>query len=288
MRRLLSLLALFCALCAHALSINAEERIIDLRTDESITREALLTQIRQQEFLLLGEVHDSPRHHELRGQLLLELLDNKPYVVAEQLEYGKRYQQDGALLDGLTRAGFSARNWDWPLHEPLFRAIVEADLPLAGGNLPLDTARKAVREGEASLPRALAAVVGQVPLTDAASHALDQDLLDGHCGHLKPGMLPGMRLTQRARDAAMFSALRDGPADRLRVLLAGNGHIRIDYGVPVMLAKLLPEKPWLSIAFIEQDDALDQQLPVLRQRYTHLWITPASHRTDPCAEFGQR
>ena len=281
MRRLL----LLCTLCC-ALSAQAEERILDLRTGESITREALLAQIRQQGVVLLGEVHDNPRHHALRGQLLLELAPNKPYVVAEQLEYGKRYQQQDTLLDDLTRAGFSAKSWDWPVHEPLFRSIAEADIPLVGGNLSLDSARKVVREGEAALPPPLSEVIRQAPLTEAASQTLDQDLLDGHCGHLKASMLPGMRLTQRARDAAMFSALRDGPEDRLRVLLAGNGHLRMDYGVPVMLQKLLPQQRWLSIALVEEQ--ADQQLPQLQQRHTHVWITPAHERPDPCADFGKR
>lgn len=285
MRRLLLLFSLFCALCAHALSSNAEERILDLRTGATITREALLAQIRQQKVVLLGEVHDNPRHHALRGQLLAELAPDQPYVVAEQLEYGKRYQQQGALLDDLARAGFSARSWDWPVHEPLFRSIAEANIPLVGGNLSLDSARKLVREGEAALPQPLSEAIRQAPLTEAASQTLDQDLLDGHCGHLKPSLLPGMRLAQRARDAAMFSALRDGPADHLKILLAGNGHLRMDYGVPVMLQKQLPLARWLSIAFIEQDAEQDTQL---QQRYTHAWITPAHERPDPCADFGRR
>lgn len=286
MRRLL-LLTLCCALSAHALSGNTEERIIDLRTGQSITRATLLTQIRQQDVVLLGEVHDNPRHHALRGQLLLELAAGQPYVVAEQLEYGKRYQQQGALLDDLARAGFSAQSWDWPVHEALFRSIAEAGITLVGGNLPLDSARRVVREGEAALPPALSAILQQAPLTEAASKALDQDLLDGHCGHLKASMLPGMRLSQRARDAAMFSALREGPAERLKILLAGNGHLRSDYGVPVMLQALLPQQKWLSIAFIEPDAMPDVE-PGLQRRYTHVWVTPAQERPDPCADFGKR
>lgn len=297
MRRLLPLLVLFCLLSAHALSADvfptdahatgAKERILDLRTGESITPEALLAQIRQQDVVLLGEVHDNPRHHELRGQLLRALAPQQPYVVAEQLEYGKRYQPQGALLDDLTRAGFSAKSWDWPLHEPLFRSIAEAGITLVGGNLALESARKVVREGEAALPPAFAASIKDAPLAAEASQTLDQDLLDGHCGHLKASMLPGMRLSQRARDAAMFSALQEGPADRLKVLLAGNGHLRSDYGVPVMLQQLSPQQKWLSIAFIEQDAAEDPK-PELQQRHTHAWITPAHARPDPCADFGKR
>lgn len=268
-----------------ALSCRAEETILDLRTGQPLTRDTLIAQIRDQDMLLLGEIHDNHRHHALRGLLLADLLSSAPYVVAEHLSYGKTYRQQGELPDDLAAAGFDARAWDWPTHLQLFEPIARHDIPLAGGNLPLETARRIVREGEAALPPDLATLLKQAPLAKAANDALDHDLLEGHCGHLKASMLPNMRLAQRARDAAMFAALSSAPAPRLKVLVAGNGHIRMDYGVPTIITKQLPEAKWMSIAFIEAHEGLETELPMLKQRYTHLWITETQARGDPCADF---
>lgn len=281
-------LLLTCLTMLFALACQAEETILDMRTGDTLTRAQLVEQIAQQDVVLLGEIHDDIRHHALRGQLLRDLAARRPLqVVAEQLESGQVFHRQDTLLQGLQQAGFDPRLWAWPAHEPLFAAIDEASIPLVGGNIPLPVARSISRQGEAAMPASLLTAIEQAPLSAAASATLDDDLLAGHCGFLKPAMLPTIRLTQRARDAAMFEALQARPAGSLGVLVAGNGHVRMDYGVPVLLAQHLPQSRWLSIGFIEQEDQLDALLPTLKQRYTHVWITPGHARGDPCAAFGK-
>lgn len=90
-----------------------------------------------------------------------------------------------------------------------------------------------------------------------------------------------MQLAQRARDAAMFSALRDADAG-MAVLVAGNNHVRRDYGIPVMLHALLPERRVRVVGFVEDNAEQLAQLDGLREQYDYLWITPAQDRPNPC------
>ncbi len=141
------------------------------------------------------------------------------------------------LRRALKASGFDAKGWRWPLHEPLFAAIARASTPLRGGNLERDAARRLAREGVGVLPADLAPWIASAPLTGSARAALEQDLLQGHCGHLGASRMPGLVAAQHGRDAAMAQALMNEltcasstPAARTEILLAGNGHVRRDHG----------------------------------------------------------
>jgi uncharacterized iron-regulated protein len=92
--------------------------------------------------------------------------------------------------------------------------------------------------------------------------------------------LPRMVWAQRGRDAAMAAALRDARIarpDALAVLIAGNGHVRHDYGVAPLLLQSEPAARVLSIGFVE--DGPDSGPAV----FDLAWITAAAVRDDPCA-----
>lgn len=271
--RLLVVLSMLVALAGCAAWRTPPERIVEVASGRELSRAELLAALREADVVLLGELHDNPLHHRRRGELI-SALGPGTAVVAEHLTRGRRVASQGALPGALADAGFDARAWDWPLHEPLFAAVRDAGLPLAGGNLPVDVVRRIAREGEAAWPDDLAAALRAAPLDDAARAALDADLLDSHCGQLPPARVPAMRAAQRARDAAMAQALLDS-GGRPAVLVAGNGHVRADYGVPRVLAVLRPALHQASVAFVESAAAADPA--------TYRWITPPMPREDPCA-----
>lgn len=268
-----------CAVSSHKVADGDAqvERIVEVTSGRTVTREELLDALRASDYVLLGELHDNPLHHRRRGELLAAL-QRPATVIAEQLPRGERLRFTDDLEASLVAAGFAAKQWRWPLHEPLFAAVRGAGLPLAGGNVPIDDLRRVAREGEAALPPPLAAVIAAAPLTDAAQRALDADLERGHCGQLPPTRLPSMRLAQRARDASMTLALEDA-GGRPAVLLAGNGHVRGDYGVPQLLAQRHPQARITSVAFAEPGAALASA------PYAYVWVTAPAEREDPCAGF---
>jgi len=254
----------------------------------SLLLAACATTAPPQAFILLGEVHDNPVHHQARAALLKELLaDGRPTtVVFEQL--GRA--QDLALAEsmkaapresqGLIEAGkVDQKGWRWPLHQPLFDAALAGGARIVGGNLEREEARRIVREGMAAVPADVAALLARTPWSDARQAALVRSIDEGHCGALPPSMHAGMALAQRARDAAMAQALlnaRAAGSQRL-VLIAGSGHVRRDLAVPLYLqAAGVPAADIVSRAWLEEKgpDA---------SPYDAVARTPAAKREDPCA-----
>lgn len=172
-----------------------------------------------------------------------------------------------------------ATNWE---------AIRAANLPLHGANLPREVVRQIARGGTIeTLPEALGRRLAAHPLSAIAEATLDRTLLDGHCGQLPLTRLPAMRLAQRAGDAAMAEALHEptGGGGRLMVLLAGNGHVRADIGVPTLLDP--SDGPVVSVLFEEwssgEPTPMPDQVPGGAGTATHVWFTPAAVRAGPCA-----
>lgn len=261
-----------------------------IRSDDgrAVTRGEVLAVLAEADFILLGERHDNPHHHSTRAELIDALISKtptrKPGIVMEYLERGERLDPQRPLMEEMQRAGFSDQGWQWPLHEPLFTVARAAGLDILGGNLKRADARRIAMRGEPELDAELAAQLTRAPLTSAAQQRLDDDLNAGHCGHLPAARLPNMRLAQRARDAAMATALLAAPSGRA-VLLAGNGHVRHDYGVAPMLRQLAPSQRSVSIGFFESGPGLEPYLAELRGAFDFYWITPPVERDDPCAGF---
>ena len=255
-----------------------------------LSREQALAALRRADHVLLGEVHDNPIHHRERAALLAALADQRPTVVFEQFarsaDAALATPVGGDLEAWVARAGFDRQGWAWPLHRPLVEAALAGKLRLRGGNLQRDEARQIARQGAAAAPPDLAAALAQ-PLPAAAAEALDRGLLDGHCGQLPAAALPRMRDAQAARDAAMADALLRAAADSATptVLIAGNGHVRRDHGVPLWLARREPAAKVVSVGFLEA--GADGGVPTSAERtvYDIVWVTPRQPRPDPCAGF---
>jgi uncharacterized iron-regulated protein len=253
------------------------DRIVEVTSGRELTRAELLAALRRADHILLGEQHDNPHHHQRRGALIVEL-GAGTVVVAEQMPRGARVAAGADLRTRLEAAGFDAKAWGWPLYQPLFGPLLAAGLPLLGGNAPVTLARQIAREGPSAWPAELRERLDAVPLTATAQAALDRDLLDGHCGHLSAARLPAMRAAQRARDASMALAMQ-ACGGRPAVLVAGNGHVRTDQGVASLL-RALPGRPQVLCVGFGETGWSAAGVP-----YTHLWITPAVQRADPCAGF---
>ncbi len=270
------------ALALFALPLAVQAQIIDLHTREEISEVQLAERLATQDIVLLGELHDNASHHALRGQLIGRIAGARTTVVAEHLPAPARVLLGEALLGDLESAGFSAEGWGWPLHQSLFEGIRSRSLPLAGGNLPKGFSRQLMKKGEGALPPPLDEAHRKSPLSADATRQLDADLVSGHCGKLPERYLAPMRLVQRATDLSMANALLE---NRPSILVAGNGHVRKDYGVPQVIKALAPSVKILAVGFYEKDRDSRALIQSLAGRYDYVWLTDGAERSDPCENF---
>ncbi len=250
---------------------------------------ALLRRMGEADIVLLGEVHDNGRQHQLRADLITALAARRPAVVFEQFARSEGPLSPPApgmpLEDWLDGHGFDRKGWQWPLHRPVVEAALAHGRGVWGSGLSRESLRAVVREGESALPADLQVLLAQAPLDSIGRAGIDQELIEGHCGKLPLSMVPGMRAAQEARDASMTRAILQARASGPAWLIAGNGHVRRDMGVPRLLAKAASSDRLLVVGLLErgEDGALPgaQELSV----YDLVLVTPRAERSDPCADL---
>ena len=233
------------------------------------------------DIIILGEVHDNPKHHENQAALIREL---GPSAVAFEM----LTPEQAAIANETTARDNSLRDaldWDtsgwpnWSLYQPVFDAV--GSTPIYGMALPAESVNRAVREGAAAVFGEDASRFGLTrPPTDAQQRARESHQQASHCNMLPESLLPGMVEAQRLRDAAFarvtLQALEDtgGPV----VVITGSGHARTDWGMP---AVLLAATSGVSVASLGQfEEEPDGPVPF----DTWLVADPAP-REDPCAAF---
>ena len=287
--------AVLASACVAAVVSADDLAAVDAAVDPSgqpIDIAALAGRLRPARYVMLGEMHDNPAHHRLRAALLRALLaDERPtWVVFEQID-----RQHNAAVAAAPRDAESValagqlHRWGWPLHRPLFDAALAGGATVVGGNLSRAEASRVVRGGVAQAPVALqhwlappetASAALPTAWTAAQDAELRRQVDVGHCGALPPEMIAPMALAQRARDAALAQAMLQAPPGVRVVLIAGNGHVRRDIGVPHYLAA--PRQRIVSLGVLERapDGATAVDGP-----YDEVWFTARAPRPDPCADF---
>lgn len=241
--------------------------------------------------LLLGEVHDNRAGHEARLALLRERLGTsgqRPVLVLEQIDRERQAVLDAAQTQcssvdclyaalGIGTGDDASATWDWPLYRPLLQYALDRRLPLVAGNVSRGDASRAMRDGIAAVLDAdtLRRHGGAQPPADIAD-AQFEAIVDGHCGLLPETVARSMIGAQIARDVWMAKALADGVERHgAAVLIAGNGHVRRDVGVPRWLPERLRTTTEVH-GYIEGEAAAGEFDVVHR--------LPAQVRDDPCAD----
>lgn len=268
-------------------------RIYDVAAQTYLDRATLEARIKTRRFVLLGERHDHPDHHLLQAAMLeVRAQSNPPPVVAfemidttEQPTLERRYPSVDSLGEALR---WEASGWPpWNLYQPVFEVAWRHRLSLRAAGFD---ARRAMplAQGTTSIDPALAKRHDLGTPFPTPIHAAFRKHLDrAHCGYLPESMVPAMLRVQRVRDAVMADALEQGDAGGGTVLIAGAGHVRNDWGVPLYLRRRGLEDV-VSVAWMEvttgkidpEDYAAPYEAP--RLPFDYVWFTPRVDNTDPC------
>ena len=289
----LAVAAAGCAGPSPSPSAGLDGRIWDVRSERFVSEAELAAQLRNARYRLLGEVHDHPEHHRLRAGLV-ERIGGPAELYFEQFDREndaalRHAQAEGADADALVRAGKLAGDWKWPLHKPLIDSALAAGYPVRAANLSAGDTRRIAKAGALGPgDTALAAALARSGWTAAREQEMRREIFESHCRALPEKLAPAMVLAQRARDAILAAALAAAPGSA--VLIAGNGHVRRDVGVPIYLPA---GSAVLSVGFLETRDEEPDPRDYARgvsgeAAYDYVWFTSPQPRPDPCEAFRKR
>lgn len=272
--------------------------IWDVAARAPITRQALEDRLITAHYVLLGEKHDNPRHHELQAEIIDSMVEagRRPSVVWEMLPRAKQpvldiiLAQDNPNPDTFAETiGWSKLGWgDWSLFRPIAVAALARRLPQRAGGLDRADVRSVARGGLSALPQDLAArLAADEPLSAPQRRVIEDAVYHGHCGFVPRDRLGPMTSVQIARDLALADAVAASAPANGAVLIAGAQHVRLDAGVPVHLGRMRPTSTVVSIAFIEATPGNPPDPLALARTRSHdfLWFTRPGPAKDYCADL---
>ena len=262
---LLAMISLLLAACAQSGWTGLDQR----RLNDAV---------RSRPLVLLGEVHDNAAQHAMRAEALRALLESgaRPALLMEQFDRERQAELDRALarsgttadavIAAATPADPSMQGWSWSFYKPYIALAIEYKLPIVAANVSRDDTRRLLKDGLSSL-----GFEARVPADIEAAQA--SAIVDGHCGMIDTAMAGRMVGAQVARDQFMARAIEANGA-RGAVLIAGNGHVRRDVGVPRWLSAAARERS-VAIGLLEAGD-------VNAAAFDVAFTTAAQPRSDPC------
>ena len=262
----------------------------------SVPRQTWEQRLQGNAVAMLGEVHDNAQAHEDRLEVLHRAVAAgwRPIIAMEQFDRERqgeivrarheRPRDAQYLIDLAAPSATRARDgWNWAFYRPFVALALQYDLPLIAANLSNSDATRIVHDGYSAVfdAASLAALQLDKPIARDWQIAQEREIDAGHCGALQPALWPRMARAQFARDAVMAQVLRENAGQGV-VLLAGNGHVRRDTGVPRWMGDTWRERI-VSVGYLERGD----ESPPASAFDAVVWVAPAP-RPDPCMAFKRR
>jgi hypothetical protein len=240
---------------------------------------ALVAALEGADVVVIGEIHDNPRHQALQAQLIRALAPEG--VAFEMVEAPDEAAVNAALAAGDLAAFPDLARYAEPLAATPPGRVV-------GAGQPRDRVKQAITSGAAAAFDGDAARFGlSAPLPAGVQKEMEAEMFTSHCEALPEAMLPGMVEGQRLRDAAFAAAaLRARPGGGLSVLVAGDGHARTDRGVPAVLRRAAPGLKVVAVGQVERDG--DEDAPSDPPPFDIVVVTDPAEREDPCARFAPK
>ncbi len=275
-------------------------RIWSVESEAFIDPSALLGRLNDARFVLIGETHDNPAHHQLQAFLVGAVAPDRPATVVMEMLTA---DQAPAIAKFMTSPDRSAEtfgkavSWEksgWPdyaIYRPIIEAALKRNADIKAGLPGKQQTRAIGKDGLSALSedqqKDLRLSAG---LPEDLAADLNKEIIASHCDLLPAGMIPNMMAVQRYRDAYLADALRKIPADGPAILIAGDGHVRKDRGVPYYLEPSDGAAVTVSLVEIDPERTEAEVLSEAREAKTadYIWFTPKIDRDDPCEALRKR
>ena len=263
-------------------------KIWDTGNNIWLTEQQLILQLAEYDYILLGEAHNNADHHILQAHLLdsIVALGEKPTVVMEMLDKGSwQIQPRGwTNLEQLqVQAKTNNDGWPWHLYTPILQVIVKHQLELVAGNIKSED----LQEWSKKLgPITSDEIVNKFSITYNALEQLKHDIVESHCGYANQDFVNFMVRAQLQRDYVMATSLINNKAPV--VLIAGAGHVRNNYAVPMQLLNRYQRVSYISLSFIQVNPEMiepEEYLDGDPNNFDILYFTPSYTDQDPCVQY---
>ncbi|WP_273794874.1 ChaN family lipoprotein [Brucella intermedia] len=258
------------AFCTNLL----DEEIFD-RNGSKTDYKALLRVSAQADYILLGETHTDPRHHQIQMDILKRTGANT--VLFEMLEpmheqIAAQYAQ-GQISSVQLHTGLQWQQRGWPIwnaYYPIFEVASGQKALIGHASLDSELIHNVNKFGVLALPRRLRQELklkpGEKSVVDfnevrneiKRSHSIDDTTAQR------------LAISQYVKDAYM--AYRLSESKPKAVLIAGRGHVRTDIGVPVHLKQYRDDAKIVSIGLLERSNG-NADLKAQLKQYDYIWIT---------------
>ena len=263
-------------------------KIWDTHKNSWLTEKQLFTELLEYDYILLGEAHTNPDHHILQARIIDHISTNgeKPVVVMEMLA-SKQWQQQPRVWEELEKLKIETKahndKWPWGLYAPILQSIVQHQLELAAGNISRsDLHAWSQHRGTLTEDK----LKKEFYINDEQILQLKKDIIDSHCGHANLGFVQFMVQSQLKRDEVLTTNLVSNTSPV--VLIAGSGHIKNNYAVPMQLRKQFLKFSYLTISFkpvvpnlVNVENYIGENSSV----FDILYFTPSQTNQDPCIRF---
>lgn len=274
MRINISTALIFCFLTISACTSAPEKNDFDA----TLKKSGMLQRIKSASIILLGEKHDNEAHHQVQATVLENALTAQDVVVFEMLTRDQQPVIDQYLADEISFSDlpivlkWAKSGWpQWAYYAPLFKIAKDKGAIISYGSYP----RSELKSKMTGDPDQAS------PLPDYLKSGLNAEIRESHCDLLPEAMIKPMSNIQIAKDKLMASQLLKNTLQGRAYLIAGNGHVRKDRGVPFYLSLDAPAKVTFVLGVLEDRNNFSNLEPF--NQFDSVWTTISNPEKDYCA-----
>lgn len=273
---LLLILSIFLFGCAQKplseQQLHSLGNIVDLGTQQRLTLSELLQRLPAYTYVLIGEEHDQPVHHQIETYLMQKLEQKRPLAavvlemlsVDQQAQINQLQQQQTPLFAEEIPAQIGWKYWDWHQYQDLIISRLSSTTPLIAANLT-EAEVKTLYAGAQPLR-------GSISVTPQVRTQLAQLIQTHH--PLPPNILEKAVTVQQFRDRRMAEMLVKNTQNSTAYVLlaAGNNHVRKDLGVPLHLQDFDHKNKAKTISIMLKSQGSEAESVTLQQA-DYVWFT---------------
>lgn len=226
--------------------------------DKSQSNQDVLPILQQADVIYLGETHTDVADHVAQLDIITEMHQARGDIAIGLEMFQRPFQSvlDQYIAGELTEAELIEQSeyetrwgFDWELYAPIIRYAQTNQIPLIALNTPREITKKVARQGLASLEGddlQYIPPVDEIDTTDENYQAMVAQVFGHHGGHGHSGpsfenFFAAQVLWDETMAESVANYVIDSP-DTQVIVLAGEGHIVFDFGIPSRVERRLGDE----------------------------------------------